>query len=107
MQDAAKNKKKTDNTEEECSNETQCLNRQQNYPTSSKSCDIYKRESEILKVKHKRNVTFLEARIIVGSYMGENTYASMTQRGDLIRQSNQVVKYRDLMEKLIQLEPND
>ena len=31
-------------------------------------------------MKHKWNVSFLEARKIVGSYMGENSYASVAQR---------------------------
>ena len=33
-----------------------------------------KKKKKILKVKHKRNVSFLEARKIVGIYMGENSY---------------------------------
>ena len=52
------------------------------------TANIYKKK-EILEVKHKRNVTFLEAKKIVGSYMGENTYASITWRVDPIKQSNQ------------------
>ena len=32
--------------------------------------------------KHKRNVSFLEAMRIVGSYMGENSYASVARRAD-------------------------
>ena len=55
-------------------------------------------------MKHKRNVSFLEARKIVGTYMGENSYASVALRADAI---NQVNKYRTLVKKLIQLEPND
>ena len=39
--------------------------------------------------------------------MGENTYNSVAWRADSIWQSNQVDKYKALMEKLIQLEPND
>ena len=82
------------------------LNCQQNYLTFSRSCDIYKREWDILEVKRKRNVTFFKARI-VESYMEENTYALLHRVGDLIKQSNQVNKYRVLIEKLIQLEPKD
>ena len=63
-----------------------------------------KKEKEILEVKHKRNVSFLEARKIVGIYMGENSYASIARRMNTIIQEN---KYRALIEKLIQLEPND
>ena len=49
-------------------------------------------------------MSFLEARKVVGTYMGENSYASVTWRADTINQDN---RYRALMEKLIQLEPND
>ena len=38
-------------------------------------------------MKQKRNVTFLEVRKIVGSYMGENAYASVARRVDPIRQT--------------------
>ena len=55
-------------------------------------------------MKHKRNVYFLEARKIVGIYMGRNSYASVAQRVDTINQHN---RYRGLVEKLIQLEPNN
>ena len=55
-------------------------------------------------MKHKRNVSFLEARKIVGTYMGENSYVSVAQRVDTTNQDN---KYRTLMEKLIQLEANN
>ena len=55
-------------------------------------------------MKHKRNVSFLEAKKIVGPYMGENSYASVAWRVDTTNQEN---KYRTLVEKLIQLEVND
>ncbi len=34
---------------------------------------LTKKEKEILEVKHKRNVSFLEASKIGGTYLGENT----------------------------------
>ena len=55
-------------------------------------------------MKTKRNVSFLEARKIVGTYMGENSYAFVARRADTINQDN---KYRVLEKKLIQREPND
>ena len=51
-------------------------------------------------MKHKWNVSFLEARKIVD----ENSYASVARRAETIDQDN---KYRVLMKKLIQLELND
>ena len=47
---------------------------------------------------------FLKAKKIVGTYMGENSYASVAWRADTINQDD---RYRILVEKLIQLEPND
>ena len=77
---------------------------QQDHPVYVRSGDVYKKEKEIIEVKHKRNLSFLETRKIVGSYMGENRYASVAWRADTTNQSN---KYRTLLEKLIQLEVND
>ena len=54
-------------------------------------------------MKHKRNVCFPEARKIVGTYMGENSYTSVSQRADTTNQDN---KYWILVEKLIHLEAN-
>ena len=71
----------------------------------SRSSGLQKRkEKEILEVKYKRNVSFLEARKIMGTYMGENSYTSVARRVDTTNQDN---KYRKLMEKLIWLEVND
>ena len=63
-----------------------------------------KKEKEILEVKHKRNVSFLKARKIVGTYMGENSYASVVRTADTTNEDN---KYKTLVEKLIPLEAND
>ena len=74
---------------------------------SSDLCKILRclqKEKEILEVIHKRNVFFLEARKIVGTYMGENSSASVAQRADTTNEDN---KYRTLIEKLIQLDVND
>ena len=62
-----------------------------------------KKEKELLEVKHKRNVSFLEANKIVGTYTRENSYASVACRADTTNQNN---KYWTLVEKLIQLKPN-
>ena len=55
-------------------------------------------------MKTKRNVTFLEARKFVGSYMGEKGYASVARRADRNYEDN---KYWTLVEKSIQLEANE
>ena len=88
--------------EEDCLKEITCANCRQDHPAYAKSCVVYKKE--IIEVKHKRNVSFLEARRIVGSYMGESSYASVVQRTDRTNDDN---KYRTLVKKLIQSEAND
>ena len=50
------------------------------------------------------SILHLEAKKIVGTYMGENSYASVAWRADTTNQDN---KYRALIEKLIELEMND
>ena len=63
-----------------------------------------KTKKEILEVEHKKNVSFLEVRIIVGTYMKENGYFSAARRADRTNHDN---KYRTLVEKSIQFEAND
>ena len=75
---------------------------QQDYPAYARTCAFY--QKEIIEVKHKRNVSFLEARRIVGSYIRESSYASVAQRVD---RTNDDTKYRTLLEKLIKLQAHD
>ena len=72
----------------------------QDHLAYARSCDVYKKEKEILEVKHWRNLSFLEAKKIVG----ENSFTSVSRRSDTINQEN---KYRTLVENLIRFEPSD
>ena len=65
--------------EKDSLNEIKYPNCQQNPPTFSRSCDIYKRERDLMEIKYKRNTSF-EARKIVESYMKVNIFASVAQR---------------------------
>ena len=65
---------------------------------------LAKKEKEIHEVKHERNVCFLDARKIVGTYIGENVYASVAWRVNTTNQDN---KFRSFVDELIQLEAND
>ena len=56
------------------------------------------------KKKGKRNVSFLEGMKILGTYMGESSYASVAWRANTTNEDN---KYRTLIENSIQLEAND
>ena len=55
-------------------------------------------------MKHKKNVSFLEARKTVGPYIGEKSYAFFTGRAYTANEDN---KYRTLVDILIQFEPYD
>ena len=91
--------------EEDCLKEMKCANRRQNHLAYTRSREAYNKEKEIFKVKQKRNLSFLEARKVTDTYMGENSYASVALRADTINQDDKY--YRALVQKLIQLEPND
>ena len=96
--------KDPDHAEEDCLKEIRYTNCQQDHPAYARTCTVYQKEKEIIEVKHKRNVSFLEARRIVGSYMGESSYAYVARRADRI---NDDTKYRTLVEKLLKLKAND
>ena len=96
--------KDPDHMKEDCLKEITCANCQQDHTACARSCVVYKKEKEIIEVKHKRNVSFVETRRIVGRYMGESSYTSVAWRADRTNDNN---KYRKLVEKLIQLEAND
>ena len=96
-------KKETDHVKENYLKEIRRANCGQDHPADARSCVLYKKEKEIIEVTHLKNVPFLEARRIVGSYMG-GSYASITRRVDRTNEDN---KYRTLVEKLIHLEAND
>ena len=87
---------------EDCLKEITCANCRQDHPAYARPCAVYQKET--IELKHKSYVSFLEARRIVESYMGENSYASVARRAGRTNDDN---KYRTLMEKLIKLEAND
>lgn len=80
--------------------EVRCTNCQENHPTCSRSCDLWKREKEI-EVKHKQIVSFLEAKQVLESYMKGPSYVKITT---LI--ASQPDNYRAFIEKLVHLGPN-
>ena len=96
--------KDRDHLEKDCLKQNRRANFQKDHQAYISPSDFNKKEREIPKVKHKRNVSFLEARKIVVTYMGESNYASVVRRGDITNQDN---NYRTLENKLIQLETND
>ena len=95
--------KDPDHAEEDCLKIIRCANCK-DHQTYARTCTVFQKEKEIIEVKHKRNVSFLKARRIVGSYMGESNYASVAQRADRTKDDT---KYRTLVEKLLKLAAND
>ena len=67
-----------DQTENECKS-IKCANCHEEDPAFS-SCAIYKKEKEIMFIKHTKNIPFPEVRKIVESYMGTKTYANVAQK---------------------------
>ena len=89
--------------ENECKN-IKCANCHEEHPAFSRSCAIYKKEKEIMFIKHTKNIPFLEAKKIIESYMGTITYANVAQKVNQPPQdSTSIDKYQKLIEKLINL----
>ena len=68
-------KRDPDHMENECNN-IKCANCHEEHPAFSRSCAIYKKEKEIIFIKHTKDIPFPEARKIVERYMGTKTYAN-------------------------------
>ena len=91
--------------ENECKS-IKCANCHEEHPAFSRSCAIYKKEKEIMFIKHTKNIPFPEARKIVENYMG--TYANIAQKVNQSPQdSTSIDKYQKLIEKLINLKTNE
>ena len=78
--------KDLDHMEEDSLMESICVNCRQDHLAYTRSCNVYKKEKEIFEEKYKRNVSSLEAKKMVGPYMGENSYASVAQKVDALNQ---------------------
>ena len=75
----------------DCLKEIRCSDCQQGHLTYAKSCDIDKKEKEILEVKPKTNVSFQKARKTIGSFVGENM---LLLHGEWIQSSNTELLWR-------------
>ena len=88
----------------DCLKEIRYPHCRQDDPAYSRSRNVYKKEKEILQGKHKRNITLLEGKKIVGSNTVESIFDS-----EWIHplSNNQDNKYSVQVKKLIQLVPNE
>ena len=84
----------------ECEFPYKCTNCGGDHPVYARSCDIWRREKEILAVKYKNNIPYHEAwKRVVGS--NTYTYSQTVQRG------KNEIEYGEMVKKLIQLDPSD
>ena len=100
-------KRDPDHMENECK-KIKCANCHEEHPAFSRSCAIYKKEKEIMFIKHTKNIPFSEARKIVESYMGTKTYANVAQKVNQPPQDSiSIDKFQKLIGKLINLKANE
>ena len=85
--------KNPDHAVEDRLKQIRSANCRQDHPAYARSCDVSKKEKEILEVKHKRKVSDLEAREIVGVNMGENSYTSVARRAYTKSPTKQVLHH--------------
>ena len=85
--------KDPDRVEENCFKQIRFAKCWRDHPAYIRFCDVCKKEKKKIWWD-KSNMSFQEARKIVGTYMGENSYASVARRADTTNQD----KYRILGE---------
>ena len=108
-----------DYMENECKS-IKCANCHEEHPAFSRSCAIYKKEKEIMFIKHTKNIPFPEARKIVESNMGTKTYANVAQKVNQPPQDSTcidkylifinwctILGWLNIIEKLINLKANE
>ena len=84
--------KDLDYMEEDCLKEIRCANCRQDHLVYTRSCDVYKKLKGNTWEETQEKYVLLEARKIVGTYMGENSYTSVAWRGGGYNQSKQQIQ---------------
>lgn len=69
---------KAHNENEECPNETKCANCYGNHYSTSKICNKFREEQQIVRVKIDENILYQAARNKLLNRTGENSYANIT-----------------------------
>ena len=67
---------------------------------------VWKKEKEILTIKHTRNIPYPEARKIVEGYIKDKTYSQISPNNPKSESKNGE-NYQELISKLLQLGPQD
>ena len=90
-------------TKNECRN-VKYSNCHVKHPAFSRMCAIYKREKEIMYMKHAKNIPFPERRKIMKSCTGRKTYANVVQKANQTPHDSTLIdKYKELIEQLLNL----
>ena len=84
----------------DCNLNNRCANCGENHP----SCPVWKKEKEILTIKHTRNISYPEAWKIIEGYIKNKTYSQISQNNP---ESKKRENYQELISKLLQLGPQD
>ena len=71
-----------------------------------RSCPAWKKEKEILTIKHTKNIPYPEARKIVEGYIKNKTYSQISQNNPKT-ESKKEENYQELISKLLILGPKD
>ena len=62
-----------------CNLNNRCANCGEDHSSSTRSCPAWKKEKEILTIKHTKNIPYPEAQKIVEGYIKNKTYSQISQ----------------------------
>ena len=83
-----------------------CANCGEDHPSYTRSCPAWKKEKEILTIKHTKNIPYPEARKIVEGYIKNKTYSQISKNNPKT-ESKKEENYQELISKLLILGPKD
>ena len=95
--------KSPDHEANTCERTCQCANCEGDHPAYAKICEHWKREKEIMTVKHTRNISFPEAKKVVAGYMQGKSYSQVAKPTI----PNTDSQYEKLVRQLLELGPSD
>ena len=92
-----------------CVKNAQCANCGDNHPAYAKVCQKWKKEKEIMTVKHTRNIPYPDARKMVDGYIRDKTYSQVAKitANSKAEPNQEISKYDELVKELLKLEPED
>ena len=79
----------------------------EDHPSYTRSCPAWKKEKEILTIKHTRNIPYPEARKIVEGYIKKTKPIPKSPKTTQKQRVKKEENYQELISKLLILEPKD